>query len=209
MASKRRAWRGSDGGRRGQADSFEAHALSPSCPVGAAIPSTAYDLGEIFEGLAVTSKEQVCNAPPQGAPIESGPTKPVGYLDVSYGECSNPQGDGCSPPVDVQSWPECARNPNSYSEPAEAGAGLALSEAIVLAAAPQIPAASLEGGKRIEIYTGPTTVVVFASDAALAKTAANALAAAAVSATSGEALRAEAAQPGDASTCTNLLPAGS
>ena len=96
------------GGAVGRQIPFEAHALSPSCPVGAAIPSTAYDLGEIFEGLAVTSKEQVCNAPPQGAPIESGPTKPVGYLDVSYGECSNPQGDGCSPPVDVQSWPECA-----------------------------------------------------------------------------------------------------
>lgn len=189
---------------------------SAGCPAGAPIPSSAYDLGSNFGGLAVAAREELCNeAPPAGATVASGPTKAVGYLSVVYGECSSAAGEGCSPPLDVQSWPECAHNPSSFvsseNNPEEGGAELNPSATVSLSSAPQIPSASFENGTRIELYTGTTTIVVYANEASVATAAANTLAAAAAAsspaATASE-LQADAGQPGNATTCTTVLPAG-
>jgi hypothetical protein len=87
---------------------------------------------------------------------------------------------GVAHPLDIQSAPECVRNPRAY-EPNKPvrhrDEELAPEkERAVLTPAPWIPAAQFEAGTRIELYVASTTVVVFATEAALARKAANALA---------------------------------
>jgi hypothetical protein len=188
---------------------------SAGCPTGAPIPSTAYDLGSSFGGYALDSSEGECNpALPKGTTVLSGPAIAVGYQGAAYGTCEA-GGEGCGLPLEIQSWPECARNPESYnpsSNAEEGSTGAVQAEKIKLADATWLPADAFEAGLRIELYTGETTIVVFADSAAVATEAAEALA----SLPSLQALKPEAAalrsdtkQPGDASTCTTLLPAGS
>lgn len=197
----------------GQTPVSEQGFSAAGCAVGTPIPTVAYDLGSSFQGLSVASREELCNQPPPtGSSVASGPTKSVGYASVIYGECSSASGDGCSPPLEVESWPECARTPNSYvsseSNSEEGGADLDPNATVSLSSAPQTPAASFENGTRIEVYTGTTTIVVVANEPSLASAAANALAAAAASVTpsrTASELQSDAGQPGNASTCTTLL----
>lgn len=184
------------------------------CPSGAPIPTRYYDLGRAFAGLKLTSQRDLCNpAAPAGAAVSSGPSEAVGYVSVVYGSCTPTSGDGCVPPLNVQSWPECARDPNTYREPTPRGAKLEAmlnpNEPVTIPSAPWIPARAFEGGTRLEIYSGETTIVVFARDSHLASAAGAALAnAAADQATPSSALRLRSAarQPGDASTCRHRLP---
>jgi hypothetical protein len=112
----------------------------------------------------------------------------------------------------VQSWPECARNPNTFRE---AGTGretqqnaLSSSNAVRFQTATRMPARAFEGGTRLEIYSGDTTIVVFAGNRDQARRAAAALAAIAADSggsVSARGLRAAARRPGDASACQHRL----
>ncbi len=186
----------------------QAHAAdyAGACPAGAPIPVRHYDLGRTFAGLDLTSQKKLCLTPPTGVPVAGGPAEAVGYVSVVYGSCRPTQGAACYPPLNVQSWPECARNPNSYgSQEAQPGPRIILmSDALRVPTAPWIPARTFEGGRRLEIYSGDTTIIVFSSNPRLARAAASALARKAASqapSSSAPRLRAEARQPGDASTC--------
>jgi hypothetical protein len=183
------------------------------CPVGAPIPLRYYDLGPRFAGLKRTSHKEVCNPPPlAGIRVRSGSSGAVGYVSVTYGTCAPSSAAGCFPPLEVQSWPECARNPNTFRE---GGTGretqqnaLNPSNAVRFQAATRIPAQAFEGGARLEIYSGDTTIVVFAGDRDQASRAAAELAAVAadrVGSASARGLRAAARQPGDASACQHRL----
>lgn len=180
------------------------------CPPGAPIPVRSYDLGDAFAGLELTSHEKLCLTPPTDVPVTSGPTEAVGYASVVYGSCTPTRSAGCYPPLNVQSWPECARNPNSYgSGGARPGPEITLmSDALWVPTAPWIPALTFEDGRRLEIYSGDTTIVVFSANPRLAGAAASALAkkvANQAPSSSAANLRAEAHQPGDASTCRYRL----
>jgi hypothetical protein len=178
------------------------------CPSGSPIPSGYYDLGREFAGLERTSHRNVCNpAPPAGVVVTNGPSEAIGYVSVTYGSCKPISDAGCFPPLNVQSWPECARNPNTFLE---AGREVALnpSDAVEFQSAPWIPARAFEEGIRLEIYSGDTTIVVFAGNRRLAHKAAMALASAAadrVPPDAAQSLQAAAREPGDASTCRNRL----
>jgi hypothetical protein len=184
------------------------------CPAGTPIPSRSYDLGRSFAGLKLTSREDICSpAAPAGVTVVSGPSEAIGYVSVVYGSCTPTSSAGCVPPLNVQSWPECARDPNTYREPGPRRAKPELmlnpSEAITIQAAPWIPARAFEGGTRVEIYSGDTTIVVFASNRHLANAAGMALASAAADQavpSSASQLRIAARQPGDGSTCQRRLP---
>lgn len=79
-----------------------------------------------------------------------------------YGDCippSNGMGGyegGCPPPVQVQVWPACKRNPASYTQDMLSPIG---DKQTVRG----VPAATYEGGRRLEIQTGTSTVVIFAA----------------------------------------------
>jgi hypothetical protein len=75
----------------------------------------------------------------------------------SYGTCEIPAGGdgGCSLPVSVSNEPVCSRNLSMYRG--------ALSPKPDLTRVRETTAAFFEGGSRLEIQTGTTTVVIFAS----------------------------------------------
>jgi hypothetical protein len=76
-----------------------------------------------------------------------------GDVDFQYGSCSAGPDTGCPAPVEIQVAPACHRNLSMYRDPY----------------GPQprptrirsVPAAFFEGGARLEIYTGRSTVVIF------------------------------------------------
>ena len=72
-----------------------------------------------------------------------------------YGDCQATDDMGCAPPVQVQVWPACIRNPSLY-ESSRPGA-LTPEPTSVRG----VPAAFFDG-HRLEIQTGTSTVVVFA-----------------------------------------------
>jgi hypothetical protein len=97
-----------------------------------------YYLGESFEDLALAE------APPAGD-----------VASFVYGSCE-PSGDtGCAPPLEVQVWPACMRNPASY----ELAPGMPLPHREDTVRA--VPAAFYEDGSRLELSTGSVTVVIF------------------------------------------------
>ena len=73
-----------------------------------------------------------------------------------YGTCEIPAGNegGCSLPVSVSNEPACSRNLSMYGGP--------LSPKPFLTRVRGTTAAFFEGGGRLEIQTGATTVVIFA-----------------------------------------------
>lgn len=99
----------------------------------------------------------------------------VPFTSVVYGDCQAQSEQGCAPPLEIQSWPQCERNLASYGD-SPTDEQLNAHEAVRLGAAPNIPTQSFEDGTRIELYTGQTTIVVFADDPSLAQQAADALA---------------------------------
>jgi len=182
------------------------------CKSGTVIPHEAFELGPRFRGLPRTSESVICTKGLPRAEVSSGTWRPVGYLSVIYGDCNAGEG-GCRPPLDVQNWPECARNPRSYepnpgfrSEP-EAEA-LNPHEPVTLSGTPWIPAQSFEGRTRIEIYAGQTTTVVFATTPKLAREAAETLGkeiALSSPVTDAGRLRALSNQPGNGTKCRTIL----
>ncbi len=119
---------------------------------------------------------------------------------------NEPEHAGCAPPLTIQYWPQCARNEGSYFVPAPDGSDQAMENTDValdqlpgplfsqvqqaltqessllpainadLSGLALLPAASYEGGTRVEIYSGTTTIVIFANDPALANLATSAVA---------------------------------
>jgi len=79
------------------------------------------------------------------------------YVSFIYGDCQATDDLGCAPPVEVQVWPACIRNPSLYKS-SQPGAPTPENTT-----ARGVPAAFFEGGQRLEIQTGTSTVVVFAS----------------------------------------------
>jgi len=136
-----------------------------SCRAAAFYP---YSLGQSYNGLPLVSSTVVCNQTPPGM----GP--PVPYTDYIYGNCHAVSDYGCAPPIEIQAWPECSRDYAMYADASTTQPTLG-STPVTVSALPGVPAASFEGGARLEMYTGNTTVVIFGSDTSGTMSAANAL----------------------------------
>ncbi len=93
---------------------------------------------------------------------------PTDYVSFIYGDCQAADDMGCAPPVEVQVWPACVRNPSLYGSPK----GPTPEKTVVRG----VPAAFVDNdGLRLEIQTGTSTVVVFARSRDEALTVADAL----------------------------------
>ena len=123
----------------------------------------AYSVGSSFEGLPVTGLVRDCELPYPGEP---GRANHVTYI---YGDCVvvEPATDGgCAPPLEVQTWPACERNLAEYHDPA-------FPEEYTRTEVRGVPAASFEGGTRFELFAGGSTIVIFGTDPAQVRRAAD------------------------------------
>lgn len=129
---------------------------------------TLYYLGERHAGhglTALTSRLQPVVYGRYTKPRLPKPSSPT--FNFIYGTCKPPPGPegGCAPPLAVQNSEICASNPNSYGVPARA-----LTQRVR-----GVPYYMNQGAGAFELYTGTTTVVIFASDFEAAKRAAEEL----------------------------------
>ena len=78
------------------------------------------------------------------------------YVSFVYGDCRATEDVGCAPPAEIQVWPACSRNLSLYTG---ARGDAPRPE---LSTVRGVPAGLFEGGRRLELQTGTSTVVVFA-----------------------------------------------
>jgi len=83
------------------------------------------------------------------------------YVSFIYGDCVATGEMACAPPAEVQVWPACVRNMSLY----DPELGPEFTQSDVRGA----PAFVFEEGRRIELQTGASTVVVFGRDAQLTR----------------------------------------
>jgi hypothetical protein len=129
-------------------------------------PFRSYWVGESFEGLPVTTRDYDCDPPfpPPDYPLRTNRTT------VVYGDCDASGGD-CRFPLQVQTWPACDTWWSSYEiefpdEPVEHPP---------LRSVRGVPAAVLEDGFGLEVYTADRSVSVFGTDRKRVRRAARAL----------------------------------
>jgi hypothetical protein len=75
------------------------------------------------------------------------------YVSFVYGDCAATSAAGCAPPAEVQIWPSCARNLSLYGQPDGPRGDLTSVRGA--------PAAFFEEGRRLELQTGRSTIVIF------------------------------------------------
>jgi hypothetical protein len=119
-----------------------------------------YAPGDSFEDLPLTAVLRRFDSEEQSAPVRA---NFVGFL---YGSCQPGPDSGCTVPLDVQVWAACERNPSVYSP-------VLTSEGPVTVRG--VPAYFYEDGRRLELSTGTSTVVILARDREQALGAAAAL----------------------------------
>jgi hypothetical protein len=149
----------------GDAGTFDAPHSDLSVEGAAVFPDfPLYAVGESFEGLSLTGMTRRVEARTAPDPARAN------FVGFRYGDCT-PSGDsGCPAPLEIQVWPACERNFASYSL-TPAGDPLPHERLTVRG----VPAAFFEEGKRLEVYTGSVTVVLFAQEKAQLLRAANEL----------------------------------
>jgi hypothetical protein len=76
------------------------------------------------------------------------------YVSFVYGDCVPDNDAGCAPPIEIQVWPACRRHLALY----DSSYGPDLDRVTVRG----VPAAVLDGGTRLELQTGRSTIVIFA-----------------------------------------------
>lgn len=76
------------------------------------------------------------------------------FVSFVYGDCTPDDDMGCAPPLEIQVWPACRRHLALYGS---SPSGPTLERTTVRG----VPAAVLDGGTRLELQTGRSTIVVF------------------------------------------------
>ena len=121
-----------------------------------------YAPGESYGDLPLAAVLRAFDDSPDALPVRAN------YVDFIYGTCEPAEGSEgrCAPPLSVQVWAACERNPMSYSPLAGQEPPIEIRG---------VPAYFYEGGRRLELSTGASTVVIFASGREDALAAADAL----------------------------------
>jgi len=129
-----------------------------------------YSLGVAFEGLPLTAIDRRKDVPRDEALANAN------WVNFIYGDCvaddpARPEShSGCSPPLQVQVWPACERNPALWG--ADSAAIFGEREAVTVRG---VPAYYYFEGTQIDIQTDDVTIVIFGSDRDQLVRAANAL----------------------------------
>jgi hypothetical protein len=127
---------------------------------GQSVNFTVYSLGPSFKGLPRVGTDRDC--PPTGpSPAEAAAgMKRPNLVAVYYGDCDDYGADGsCQLPLEIQTWPACERNRASYQFTPE-GDPLPRQDTTIRG----VPAAWYDDGRRLELYTGAVTIVIFGRD---------------------------------------------
>jgi len=114
-----------------------------------------YYVGESFAGLSLTAVERR--------------TDEAGYVSLLYGDCQADDHSGCALPLEIQTWPSCARNLALY----DGADPFAPTPERVLVRG--VPAGILDEGRQVELQTGNSTIVIFGESRALVARAAASL----------------------------------
>jgi hypothetical protein len=109
----------------------------------------AYYLGASFRALDGHDADVYCSREP--APGYPGSAS----VSYGYGDCHAAGDNGCALPLEVQSAPLCERHPALYED--EPGHRYPHRSLRIRG----VPAASYDGGTRLEVYTRQTTIVLF------------------------------------------------
>jgi hypothetical protein len=130
-----------------------------------------FDLGTQFKGLAVEHVRQCeplqnVNFGPHGSPP---PSAGVNAELAVYGTCTPEKDSSCAPPLSIQTWDACDRNYAQYAEHPAPDGSVPPHERIRVRG---VDGAVFDEGQRVELYGRRVTVVIFASDPALAMEAA-------------------------------------
>ena len=121
-----------------------------------------YDAGSEVEGFRKTETFRQCED--AGAPTR------INTVTAVYGSCAAHGDAGCAPPVQISSSPACERNLALYEKyPGPPGAPRVEYRRTSLRG---LPAAIFDSGRRIEIYTGDATIVVYGENKGLTRAAA-------------------------------------
>ena len=129
-------------------------------------PFRSYWVGESFEGLPLTTRDYDCGPPfaPPDYPLRTNRTTLI------YGDC-DPGGGDCRFPLQVQTWPACDTWWSAYSDEFPGDPV----EHPPLRSVRGVPAAVLEDGFGLELYTGDRSVTVFGDNKARVRRAARAI----------------------------------
>lgn len=121
---------------------------------------TFYSVGAEFEGLTVTHDMRVCYEPSAGEFIKPN------YVSYIYSDCGlipelQPPGAfiDCPNVLEIQTWPTCERSLADY----ELDPGVPLPQE-PLGMRRGVPAFAFDAGNRVELFTGSSTVVIFAAE---------------------------------------------
>lgn len=123
-----------------------------------------FSAGPSLDELPLTYTERRCGG--------ASPATSTNYLSYIYGDCEIAEGaTGCQPPLEIQTWPACQRFLANYSfrgKPLPHRRLPSQDGAVVVEF-------NFAFDKRIEVYTGSSTVVIFATSRDLALEAAEML----------------------------------
>jgi len=123
-------------------------ALPCAVATGASVDVPRYFAGASFEGLKQTKSFRRCDQP-----SSMGRANFVSYI---YGSCDPEPDQGCAPPMEIQTFPACERNADSYTLNPE---GDPVPRKNITIAG--LPGAIFDGGRRVEVYMRNATVVIF------------------------------------------------
>ncbi len=99
-----------------------------------------------------------CDAPYPGEQIRAN------FVEHQYARCKN-----CTVAIEVQNWPACERGRADVTAPFPGGIPLPRMRELELR---QVPALYFTDDRRLELYTGKTTIVLFGNDLASLRRAA-------------------------------------
>jgi hypothetical protein len=140
--------------------------LAPTSALGAVPPCSSeasrhfqrYDLGQRPDDLALVGTFRRCARPYPGEQIRAN------FYEYQYARCND-----CDVRLSVQNWPACERGRADVTAVPPGGLQLPEMQRLTLR---HVPALYFPGDRRLELYTGRTTVVLFGPDLATLRRAA-------------------------------------
>jgi len=115
-------------------------------------------LGRTFGELPLVRLDRRATRLPASA---TSPPLRIDYVSFKYGTCDGTYGS-CRPPLEIQVWPLCLRNPSAYGPLDRDGHRVGPPDiAFEPVRVSGLPAALYDAGTRLEVYTRRSAVVIF------------------------------------------------